>query len=273
MDSRTGPRGRVRGYVELANGTVVLDGAGSAAFRLDPGTPPPADHEGPRITLSFVSGSNSVRPDAVLKVDLFDPSGILITGHVPQNGIVVTVDEQSAQRYEITSSFRYAANSYQSGTAAFQLPSLAPGPHRIRVSAADNLAAGIAAADHRSSATIDFVVTDTPVLRVTRSLLFPNPVRSGGPGGGGQFVVDAPGDSVNVLLRIYTVTGRAIRTLEFRGGRAQVQIPWNGLDDEGSPLALGTYFFKVQVYGRDPGGGSSDRQRAEAEGRFVVVGH
>ena len=273
MDAHTGPRGRARGYVEMTGGTVVLDGAGSVAFPLDPGTAPLGDNEGPRIALSFVSGSNSVRPDAVLKVDLFDPSGILITGHVPQNGIVVTIDEQSTQRYEITSTFRYAANSYQGGTATFRLPRLAPGPHRIRVSAADNLAAGIAAADHRSSATIDFEVTDSPVLKVTRSLLFPNPVRSGGLGGGGQFVVDAPGDSVNVLLRIYSVAGRAIRTLEFRGGRAQVQIPWDGLDAEGAPLAQGTYLYKVQVYARDARGGSSDRQRAEAEGRFVVVGH
>src|SRR6185295_5592069 len=226
-----------------------------------------------RITLSFVSGSTSVRPDAVLKVDLFDPSGILITGHVPQNGIVVTIDEKSTQRYEITSSFRYAANSYQAGTASFQLPGLTPGAHRIRVSAADNLAAGIAAADHRSSATLDFQVTDSPVLRVTRALLFPNPVRSGGPGGGGQFVIDAPGDSVNVLLRIYTVAGRAVRTMDFRGGRAQGQIRWDGLGAEGAALAQGTYLYKVQVYGRNPGGGSDGSQRAEAEGKFVVVGH
>ena len=272
MDAKLGPRGRARGYVELGAGSLVVDGVGSDTLALEPGSPPPEDREGPRIMLSFVGGSTNVRPDALLKVDLADPNGILITGHVPKNGIIVTVDENSSQRYEITSSFRYAANSYQSGTASFRLPGLSAGPHRIRVGAADNLAAGIAAGDHRSSAMIDFEVTDRPTLRVTRALLFPNPVRSGVAGGGGQFVVDAPGDSVNVLLRIYTVSGRAVRTLEYRGGLAQVQIPWDGLDAEGAALARGTYLYKVQVYARDELGRSDGQQRAAAEGKFVVVG-
>jgi hypothetical protein len=272
MDAKLGPRGRARGYVELGAGSVVVDGVGSDTLTLEPGSPPAEDREGPRITLSFEGGSTAVRPDALLKVDLADPSGILITGHVPRNGIIVTVDENASQRYEITSSFRYAANSHQSGTASFRLPGLSAGPHRIRVSAADNLAAGISAGDHRSTAVIDFEVADRPTLRVTRALLFPNPVRSGGLGGGGQFVVDAPGDSVNVLLRIYTVSGRAIRTLEYRGGLAQVQIPWDGLDAEGAALARGTYLYKIQVYARDALGRSGGQQRAEAEGKFVVVG-
>ena len=272
MDAALGTRGRARGYVELGSGGPIVDGVGSDSLILDPGSIPPGDREGPRILLSFVGGATAVRPDAVLKVDLFDPSGILITGHVPQNGIIVTIDEDPATRFEITSSFRYAADSHQSGTASFRLPGLSQGPHRIRVSAADNLAVGVSAGDHRSSAVIDFEVTDQPTLKVVRALLFPNPVRSGGPGGGGQFVVDAPGDSVNVLLRIYTVAGRTIRKLEHRGGLAQVQIRWDGLDAEGAPLARGTYLFKVQVYARDERGGSTGGQRAEAEGKFVVVG-
>ncbi len=272
MDGRLGPSGRARGYAELSSGAFVTDGAGSVAFGVAGGTPPAGDREGPRITLSFRGGSISVRPDAELRVDLFDPSGILITGRTPQNGIIVTLDDNSTQRYDITPSFRYAANSYQSGTALFRLPGLPAGPHRIKVTAADNLAAGIVAPDHRSAAAIDFEVTDNPALRVTRAILFPDPVRSGGGGSGGQFVVDAPGDSINVLLRIYTVAGRLVRRLESQGGLAQVQIPWDGLDAEGSSLARGVYLFKVQVYPREPDGRSSSRQRAEGEGRFVVVG-
>ena len=55
--------------------------------------------------------------------------------------------------------------------------------------------------------------------------------------------MDAPGDSVQVLLKVYTVAGRLIRTLRSEGGLAQVQIPWDGLDAEGSPLATGAYLF------------------------------
>jgi hypothetical protein len=274
LDAVLGPRGRIRGYAsgDAAGIATATDGAGSDAFTLVSGAPPAGDTEGPRIGLSFPGGSTSVRPDARLRIDLSDPHGILITGHTIQNGIIVTVDDNSNTRADVTSSFRYSANSYQAGTASFTLPGLAPGPHTIRVSAADNLASGINAAQHRSNATIDFEVSAEPALAVKRAYLFPNPTRSGGPGGGGQFVIDAPGDSVNVLLHLYTVTGRLIRTLKSFGGQGQIQIPWDGLDAEGDRLANGTYLFMVQVNGRETDGSSSARSRAVAQGRVVVVG-
>jgi hypothetical protein len=214
-----------------------------------------------------------VRPDAELRIDVADPSGILITGNTPQNGIIVTVDENSTQRFDVTPSFRYATGSYQAGTASFTLPNLSPGPHTIRVSAADNLAGGITAAEHRSSVTITFSVSDNPTLSVTRAFLFPNPIHSGGAGGGGTFVVDVPGDPVNVLLRIYTVSGRLIRELTSFGGQGQVQIPWDGLDHEADQLANGVYLYRVHINPREADGTSSARQKATAEGRLVVVGH
>jgi len=269
MNARLGPRGRARGYGEMQDGAAPTDAVGRAALAIIPGTPPTTDRTGPRIGLSFVGGSTRVRPDAAMQIDLFDESGILITGNVAQNGIIVTVDQNSNQRFDVTSTFRYAANSYQSGVASFRLPGLSPGHHRIDVSAADNLAAGITAGDHRSSNFIEFDVTQQASLQVTRAILFPNPVRSGGSGGGGQFVVDAPGDSVDVLLKVYTVAGHLIRILKSNGGLAQVQIPWDGLDAEGEPLAKGVYLFKAQVFPHVPGAGSD---RADANGRFVVIG-
>jgi hypothetical protein len=269
MNARLGSRGRARGYGEVQNGAAPTDAVGRATLAVVSGTPPTADRTGPRIGLSFVGGATGVRPDAELRIDLFDESGILITGNVAQNGIIVTLDQNSAQRFDVTSSFRYAANSYQSGAASFRLPGLSPGRHRIDVSAADNLAAGITAGEHRSTNFIEFDVTQQPGLQVTRAILFPNPIRSGGSGGGGQFVIDAPGDSVDVLLKVYTVAGRLIRILKSNGGLAQVQIPWDGLDAEGDPLARGVYLFKAQVYPHVPGAGPS---RADAQGRFVVVG-
>jgi peptidase C25-like protein len=274
LDAVLGSRGRIRGYAsgDATGIATSTDGAGSDSLTLISGTAPPGDDVGPRIGLSFAGGSTAVRPDAQLRIDLTDDHGILITGHTIQNGIIVTVDNNSNTRVDVTSSFRYTANSYQAGTASFTLPGLAPGPHSIRVSAADNLASGINAAQHRSSASIDFEVSALPPLTVQRAFLFPNPTRSGGPGGGGLFVIDAPGDPVNVLLHLYTVSGRLIRTLKAFGGQGQIQIPWDGLDAEGDRLANGTYLFMVQVNGREADGSSSARSRAVGQGRVVVVG-
>jgi hypothetical protein len=274
LDAILGRRGRIRAYVsgDVAGVATATDGAGSDSLVLLSGTSPAGDETGPRIGLSFAGGSTAVRPDAELRIDLSDDHGILITGHTIQNGIIATIDNNSNTRVDVTSSFRYSANSYQAGTARFTLPGLAPGPHNIRVSAADNLATGINAAQHRSSAAIDFEVSALPPLEVRRAFLFPNPTRSGGPQGGGHFVIDAPGDSVNVLIHLYTVSGRLIRTLKAFGGQGQIQVPWDGLDAEGDRLANGTYLFMVQVNGRDSDGASSPRSRAVGQGRVVVVG-
>ena len=101
--------------------------------------------------------------------------------------------------------------------------------------------------------------------------MFPNPVRSGGSASGGVVVVDAPGDSINVLIRMYTQAGKLIRELRQMGGLGQVQVPWDGLDAEGARLAQGTYFYKVYVGSRQADGTTSARQNATALGRFVVL--
>jgi hypothetical protein len=272
MDASAGALARVRVYVQGRAAAVgYTDGVGDTPFEVTPGTPPAGDVEGPRISLSFVGGSTNVRGDATLQINLFDDSGIMTTAHAPQNSIVVTVDGNTTTRTDVTRSFRYAADSHQSGTASFQLPGLSAGPHTVMVSAADNLATGLDAALHRASATLEFRVVDTPPLSVNRTYLFPSPVRSGGPGSGGVFVVDAPGDSINTMVRVYTVAGKLVRSLSRMGGSGQVQLTWDGLDAEGDPLAQGTYLYKVYVSGREADGRSSASQRATAEGRFIVL--
>jgi len=270
IEARGGAHGRVRAYVRgrSAGEGFDTDAVGSNPVQVSPGPPVTGDNEGPRITLSFASGSTTVRPDAVLRVDLFDPSGILITGHSLQNGIVVTLDGNTTGRVDITPSFRYLTGSYSTGTATWQLPNLAAGAHSIRVSAADNLAAGLTASSHRSSATVAIEVAESPPVRIVNAYLFPNPTSSAS---GGQFVVDALGDSVNSLLRIYTVTGRLVRTLESFARQGQIQIAWDGLDGEGHVLANGPYLFRVQLNLRDDRGKSSALQKAAAQGRFVIL--
>lgn len=273
MDATIGVRGRVRAYLMGRGPTDARDsdGAGALATTLVTGTASTADTQGPRISLSFVGGATAVRPDATLRIDLFDESGIMTTGHALQNAIVVTVDDNTTSRVDVTSTFRYAADSYQAGLATFQLPGLANGHHRIKVSAADNLASGFTAAQHRSSATIEFDVVESTALKIQRAYLFPDPASSSGAGAGGTFVIDAPGDSVNTLLRVYTISGRLVRQFRVPAGIGQVQVPWDGRDAEGDPLANGTYLFKVFVYGREADGDSNPGQKAVTQGRFVIL--
>lgn len=273
MDATLGTVGRARAYVQarFAGAAADSDGVGAITLAVAAGTADTSDTEGPRITLSFAGGAIAVHPDATLHIDLADPNGIMTTGHAQQNSIIVTVDGNTTKRTDVTSSFRYAADSYQKGTATFVLPGLTAGHHAVTVQAADNLATGITASQHRSSATLEFDVLEKATLHIDRAYLFPNPIRSRGAGGGGTFVIDAPGDPINTMIRIYTLSGRVVRTLKKFGGLGQIQLTWDGLDAEGEPLANGTYLFKVYANVRDADGASSPSEGDATVGRFVVV--
>src|SRR5262249_4560181 len=255
-DARLGQYGRARAYLHgvVAGATPDSDGVGTVDVPVVPGNLPGGDDAGPTIALSFPGGAVEVRPGTTLRADIADPSGVLITGHNPANSIFVTLDGNTNNRTDITSSFRYAANSYQQGTAFFTLPQdIALGAHEITVSAADNLAVGIQSARHRSKTSLQFSVSDNPALRIVRTSAFPNPLRTGTPV---RIVVDAQGGPVNCLIRIYTVSGRLVRTLKGFGGLGQMQIPWDGLDDRGGALANGVYLYRVQINGQDADGTS-----------------
>ena len=79
------------------------------------------------------------------------------------------------------------------------------------------------------------------------------------------------GELINKETAIYTISGRAVRVLKRFSGLGQVQVSWDGRDDEGDPLANGTYLFKVYANGREPDGASSSREKASADGRFVII--
>src|SRR5262249_31278940 len=123
-DAKLGQYGRVRAYLHGSVGGAPpdSDGIGAIDVPVVAGTLPGGDDTGPTITLSFPGGAFDVRPGTTLRADISDPSGVLITGHNPANSIFVTLDGNTNNRTDITSTFRYSANSYQEGTAFFDLP-------------------------------------------------------------------------------------------------------------------------------------------------------
>lgn len=272
LEARPGLRGRIRTYLSgTGSAGGATDAIGDKKLTVLTGPPPAGDVKGPDIRLSFANGATRVGPAALLHVDLVDSSGILITGHTPQNGIIVTVDGNSTSRVDLTDGFRYNAGSFQSGSVTFQLPNLAEGIHVIGVSAADNLAAGLAAGQHRSQASLEFEVVQTPPLRVLSSYLFPDPTRSKGTSSGGQFVVDTEGGPVDVQVRLFTVAGRLVRRLSASAVEGQVQLTWDGRDAEGQELANGVYLFKVVIRSASAGDSGQERQHDDAMGKFVIV--
>jgi hypothetical protein len=86
--------------------------------------------------------------------------------------------------------------------------------------------------------SVEFKNTSSEFL-VVDLLPYPNPM----PKKGGWITFNVTDDS-ECTIKIYTITGRKIRTLKT-SGKDYVQLAWDGRDDRGNKLANGTYFVKV----------------------------
>ena len=59
-----------------------------------------------------------------------------------------------------------------------------------------------------------------------------------------------PNETIEVLIQIFTVSGKLIKTLTQSvqsDGLLSREITWNGLDDFGNKIGKGVYIYKLQV--------------------------
>jgi len=197
------------------------------------------DREGPDIHITFkgqeFAAGDVVGPDPTLLVTIADAqSGVNITGEIGHK-ITLILDERKDQKYDLTPFFDYDVGSYLSGTIEYPLTGLSPGWHSVTIKAWDN-------ANNSSEASTTFRVESLEELRLQDVLNYPNPFSSQT-----TFTFQINREA-EVEIKIYTLSGRLIRTLEPY--LAQVgfnMISWDGRDADGDPLANGVYLYKIRA--------------------------
>ncbi|HET6569268.1 MAG TPA: type IX secretion system sortase PorU, partial [Rhodothermales bacterium] len=240
---------------------------------------PPKDHEGPRLHLflndtTFVSGGlTQPRPDLIVK--LFDESGVNTVGAGVGHELQLVLDGQDASAVNLSSRYRSEGDSYQKGSIEYPLQEylagqgeekLSPGPHSLKVKAWDVL-------NNSTSGTLDFYVSSGEELALRNVFNYPNPMVDAT-----RFVFEhnQPGGTpADVQVRIYTLSGRPVRTIDsdeaLPGGvlpGGPVQIPWDGRDDDLDRLATGIYLYKLRVRIETPDG---ERQVAEQIEKIALI--
>lgn len=75
---------------------------------------------------------------------------------------------------------------------------------------------------------------------------FPNPFA-----GETEFHFVLNGNARSAELSIFTLRGRRIRTLENLALRGDNVLTWDGLDEDGDPIANGVYFYKLKIETHD----------------------
>lgn len=219
---------------------------------------PPDDSEGPRIALflndtTFVSGglTNAV-PELIVRLE--DESGINTVGAGVGHELLLVVNGDEQRATNIGEHYQSEENSYQRGSVRFpfdiylrqqNLEQLDPGPHSLEVRAWDVL-------NNSSSAALDFYVAPTEELALRNVLNFPNPLSRDT-----RFIFEhnkTPGTPARVQIRVYTLAGRPVRTLDHEetlpGGYlpgGQVDVYWDGRDEDFDPVGTGVYLYKVRV--------------------------
>jgi flagellar hook assembly protein FlgD len=100
-----------------------------------------------------------------------------------------------------------------------------------------------------SSELIYFTVVPENDLYISDVYNYPNPFSSNTTFTFQKNSVNSP---VDVDIKIYSVAGRLIRNLEAKNLADNfIKVNWDGFDQDGNPIANGTYLYKLIVKSTD----------------------
>jgi len=220
--------------------------------------PASSDTVGPQIAIHLEDDAfrpgDVVKPDPLLIVDLMDPGGVNTSTAGIGHGLQATLDNAS-QPLDLTSFYRGNLDTYQSGQVRYQFSNLPEGRHTLSVKAWDIY-------NNSSSSETFFEVRAGSQLAIYDVFNVPNPF-----GRSTTFTFQRTSvDPIDVEIKIYTVAGRLIQTIETTSIVDRfVEIPWDGRDRDGNEIANGVYFYKVIAKSLD---GSST---SEVLGKLAVL--
>ncbi len=202
------------------------------------------DSDGPQVKVfmneeSFAFGGTTDE-NPILLVKLEDESGINTVGNGIGRDITAVLDENSQSTLVLNEFYESDLDSYQSGSLRYRLQNLEPGRHNIRVKAWD-------VHNNSGEGYTEFLVAESAELALRQVLNYPNPFTTRTEF---MFEHNRPGDLMQVMVEIFTVSGRRVKTLVqdvVTDGYRVDGIEWNGLDDFGDTIGRGVYVYKVSV--------------------------
>lgn len=202
------------------------------------------DSEGPIINLfmndeSFVDGGNTSGSPLLFAV-LEDNSGINTSITSVDHDIIAILDDDNANPIILNDYYETELDNFKKGTVKFPLRNIKSGLHQVKFKCWDTY-------NNPSESTLSFVVVDDNDLVLSNVLNYPNPFVNYTEF---WFNHNKPNESLEVLVQIFTVSGKLIKTLSQSvksDGLLSREITWDGLDDFGNKIGKGVYIYKLQV--------------------------
>ena len=202
------------------------------------------DNQGPEIQIfmndeSFVYGGIT-NTDPVLLIKLEDENGINVTGTSIGHDLSGTLDEDNQGTFIMNDFYEATVDNFREGSARYPISGLESGRHSISVKAWDVL-------NNSSEARSEFVVIKDGDNVLEHVLNYPNPFTTST---NFQFEHDLTSTELDILITIYTISGKVIKTIEatkYATGFRIDGIHWDGTDDFGSDIGKGVYLYKIKV--------------------------
>ncbi len=234
--------GKISYYAE--DGTKDGSAAETSIIIGGAGLNPAIDQAGPIIKAylndeKFVNGGIA-NQTPVLLLKLFDSSGINTVGTGIGHDLIATLDNDQSQFFILNDYYEAETDSYQKGTARFQLPSLTEGLHTLKIKAWD-------IQNNSSEYTLEFRVIKNEELKIDKVYNYPNPFTSKTTF---MFEHNRPADDLKVLIRIYSISGKVVKTITRtinNNGNRSFDIEWDGKDDYGQKVGRGVYIYQLEV--------------------------
>jgi hypothetical protein len=176
----------------------------------------------------------------VLLLHLYDSSGISVSGAAIGHDLTAVIDGNERNVLVLNNFYTALLDSYQEGTVNFQLPTLAAGIHEIKIKAWD-------VANNSSEKILHFVVAAQAKLQVTNLMNYPNPFTDITHF---SFEHNQPNTDLGVAIAIYAISGQLIKRINQTvntAGTRNVQIPWDGRDENGRKLKKASYIYHIKV--------------------------
>lgn len=203
------------------------------------------DIQGPEIQV-FINDSNFAFGDRVSPYPYFiaklnDESGINISSENIENNLVLTLNKSRDTEYVLNEKYQTDLNTYKKGSIVYQLEDIKEGSHTLEFKASDN---------HNNSSKFytEFIIEEDAELALEHVLNYPNPFTTNT---GFYFEQNQIKNSnIEVLIQIYTITGRIIKTIfaDLDANKKLIgPIPWDGKDEYGDPIGRGVYLYRVKV--------------------------